>query len=122
MNCKCNKLYVGLLIGLILPLVTTYLIFYFRFGDSLTLAEFVEGMIRNKGFTKLLSISVIPNLLFFLIAIRLERLLAARGIVTATMLVCYSNYCAAVYIIKKRYLEILYYSRLNLRVICMRLI
>ncbi|WP_066629470.1 hypothetical protein [Labilibacter marinus] len=86
MNCKCNKLYIGLLIGLILPLITTYLIFYFRFGDTLTLMEFVNGMIQIQGFTKLLSISVIPNLLFFLMAIKMERLLAARGIVTATLL------------------------------------
>ena len=86
MNCKCNKLYIGLIIGLLLPLITSYLIFYFRFGDTLSIQEFVEGMIQVQGFTKLLSVSVIPNLLFFLLAIRLERLLAARGIVTATLL------------------------------------
>ena len=34
---------------------------------------------------KLLAISVLPNLIMFLIAINLERLLAARGIVTATL-------------------------------------
>ena len=86
MNCKCNKLYIGLLIGIILPLITSYIIFYVRFGDTLTLSEFVNGLIGVHGFTKLLSLSVIPNLIFFLIAINLERLLAARGIVTATVL------------------------------------
>ncbi len=86
MNCKCNKLYIGLIIGLILPLITSYIIFYFRFGDTLSVSEFVEGLVQLKGFTKLLSLSVMPNLLVFLIAIRLDRLLAARGIVTATIL------------------------------------
>ncbi len=86
MNCKCNKLYIGLLIGIIIPLITSYLIFYFRFGDTLSLKEFIDGITKVHGATKLLSISVIPNLLFFLMAIRLERLLAARGIVTATLL------------------------------------
>ncbi len=85
MNCKCNKLYIGLLIGMILPLITSYAIFYFRFGDTLSFKQFVDGLLRLQGFTKLLSLSVIPNLLFFLIAIKLERLLAARGIVTATL-------------------------------------
>ncbi len=86
MNCKCNKLYIGLLIGLILPIITSYAIFYFRFGDTLSFKEFADGLLQLHGFTKLLSLSVIPNLLFFLIAIKLERLLAARGIVTATLL------------------------------------
>ncbi|SMO35987.1 hypothetical protein SAMN06265379_101255 [Saccharicrinis carchari] len=86
MNCKCNKLYIGLLIGLLLPIITSYTIFYFRFGDTLSIKEFVNGLLRLQGFTKLLSLSVIPNLLFFLMAIKLERLLAARGIVTATLL------------------------------------
>lgn len=86
MNCKCNKLYIGLLIGLVLPIITTYLIFYFRFGDTMEYGEFINQLIRAQGLTKLLSVSVLPNLLFFLLAIKLERLLAARGIVTATLL------------------------------------
>lgn len=86
MPCKCNKLYIGLIIGIILPLITTWLIFYFRFGDMYTYTEFIELLIAAKGFTKLLSVSVLPNLIMFLIAIKLDRLLAARGIVTATLL------------------------------------
>lgn len=86
MNCKCNKLYIGLLIGLVLPIITSYLIFYFRFGGTMSFKAFTDGLMEIHGLTKLMSISVIPNLLFFLIAIKLERLLAARGIVTATLL------------------------------------
>ncbi len=86
MNCKCNKLYIGLIIGIILPLITSWLIFYFRFGDRLEVNEFIDQLTRAGGFTKLLSLSVIPNLALFLLAIKLDRLLAARGIVTATVL------------------------------------
>ncbi len=85
MPCKCNKLYIGLIIGLILPIVTSWLIFYFRFGNSLSMNEFVTGLMEAHGFTKLLSLSVLPNLAIFMIAIKLDRLLAARGIVTATL-------------------------------------
>ncbi len=85
MACKCNKIYVGFSIGFILPIITSFLIFHFRFGDTLSLSSFVDKLIKVNGFTKLLSLSVLPNLLFFLLAIKLERLLAARGIVTATL-------------------------------------
>ncbi|TLX72859.1 hypothetical protein E9993_17115 [Labilibacter sediminis] len=86
MPCKCNKLYVGLTIGLVLPLITSWIIFYLRFGDTLSITEFIKSLMAAHGFTKLLSLSVLPNLLMFMIAIKLERLLAARGIVTATLI------------------------------------
>jgi hypothetical protein len=86
MPCKCNKLYIGLIIGLVLPLITSWVIFYFRFGDRLSIADFISRLMDAKSFTKLLSLSVLPNLVMFMIALKLERLLAARGIVTATVL------------------------------------
>jgi hypothetical protein len=48
--------------------------------------EFTKLLIEARGFTKLISLSVIPNLLVFMLAINLNRLLAARGIVTATLI------------------------------------
>ncbi len=86
MTCKCNKLYIGIIIGLILPPLTSWLIFYTRFGGNMSIEDFVTQLIQINSFTKLLSISVIPNLIVFLIATKLERLLAARGILTATIL------------------------------------
>ena len=86
MPCKCNKLYIGLIIGIILPIITSWLIFYFRFGDSFSIHEFISKLVAAHGFTKLLSLSVLPNMIIFMVAIKLERLLAARGIVTATVL------------------------------------
>jgi hypothetical protein len=77
---------IGLSIGLLLPLITSYIIFFVRFGDTLSLFDFIERLIKANGFTKLISISVIPNLLIFMLAINLNRLLAARGIVTATLI------------------------------------
>jgi hypothetical protein len=86
MPCKCNKLYIGLIIGLIVPMVTSWLIFYLSFGDTYSISEFSSKLIASQGFTKMLSLSVLPNLAFFMLAIKLDRLLAARGIVTATVL------------------------------------
>ncbi len=95
MTCKCNKLYIGLIIGLILPLLTSWLIFYFRFGDKMKMDSFISNLIQLGSFTKLLSVSAISNLIVFLVAIKLDRLLAARGILTATLI-----YAVAIIILK----------------------
>ncbi len=95
MTCKCNKLYIGLIVGLILPVLTSWLIFYFRFGDSMKVENFISNLIKLGSLTKLLSVSVISNLIVFLVAIKLDRLLAARGILTATLI-----YAVAIIILK----------------------
>ncbi|WP_258176623.1 hypothetical protein [Marinilabilia salmonicolor] len=43
-------------------------------------------MFKLQSLGKLVSVSVLPNLLIFFVAIWTERLLAARGIVIATLL------------------------------------
>ncbi len=86
MNCKCNKLYIGLLIGIVLPIIMSFALYYFLYRGGLTYWPFLDQMIKIGSIGKLLSISVLPNLIVFLIAINKERLLAARGIVTATIL------------------------------------
>ncbi len=86
MNCKCNKLYIGLLIGLVLPIIMSFVLFYFLYKGDLEYWPFVMQMINMGSIGKLLSISVLPNLIVFLIAINKERLLAARGLVTSTIL------------------------------------
>lgn len=86
MNCKCNKLYIGLIVGLVLPIIMSFALYYFLYHGGLEYLPFIEQMVSMGSIGKLLSISVLPNLVVFLIAINLERLLAARGIVTATIL------------------------------------
>ena len=86
MNCKCNKLYIGLLIGVVLPVIMSFVLYYFLYKGSLDYWPFFNEMVKLGSIGKLLSISVLPNLIVFLIAINKERLLAARGIVTATII------------------------------------
>ncbi len=85
MNCKCNKLYIGILIGLVLPLIMSFVLYYFLYRGDLTYWPFLDQMINMGSIGKLMSISVLPNLIVFLIAVNKERLLAARGIVTSTI-------------------------------------
>ncbi|WP_010663417.1 hypothetical protein [Marinilabilia salmonicolor] len=86
MICKCNKQIVGILIGLVVPVVFGLLLFQGRYHGDLEFWEFVKTMFLLQSLGKLVSVSVLPNLLIFFLAIWTERLLAARGIVIATLL------------------------------------
>lgn len=86
MNCKCNKLYIGIIIGLILPMIMSFILYVSLYHGRLEYSAFLVRLIEQGSIGKLLSISVLPNLIVFFVAINLERLLAARGIVTATLL------------------------------------
>ncbi|PWE00832.1 hypothetical protein [Marinilabilia rubra] len=86
MNCWCNKQLIGLIIGLILPIAFGYLLFQGRYEGNLDFWNFVLTMFKLQSLGKLVSVSVLPNLLVFFLAIWTERLLAARGIVMATLL------------------------------------
>lgn len=86
MNCKCNKLFIGMLIGVLLPIIMSFALYYFLYRGELEFLPFLHQMVQIGSIGKLLSISVLPNLVVFLIAINKERLLAARGIVTSTII------------------------------------
>lgn len=85
MNCKCNKLYIGILVGLTLPVIMSFILYFALYKGELEYMAFLNQLINMGSIGKLLSISVLPNLVVFFIAINLERLLAARGIVTSTV-------------------------------------
>jgi len=86
MSCKCNKLYIGLITGLILPVITATLIYISQFQSKLGFIEFLQKLMEVNGMGKLLSISVLSNMIVFFIAINKDKLLAARGILTATLI------------------------------------
>jgi len=86
MNCWCNKQLIGLLVGLILPVGFSLLLYQGRYDGDLKYSEFLSAMFRLHSLGKLISVSVLANLLVFFIAIWTERLLAARGIVMATLI------------------------------------
>lgn len=85
-QCWCNKQIIGLLIGVFLPVITSYLIYLNRYHGVKSYGEFVAALFQLYSVGKFVSISVLPNLLLFFVAIWRNRLLAARGIVIATAL------------------------------------
>ncbi len=86
MNCKCNKLIIGIIIGLILPIITAGVLYLSLFKGKIEFMEFLFRLMEVDGMGKLISISVLSNMIVFLIAVNTERLLAARGILTSTVI------------------------------------
>ena len=86
MNCKCNKLIIGIIIGLILPIITAGVLYLSLFKGKIEFLEFLSRLMEVDGMGKLISISVLSNMIVFLIAVNTERLLAARGILTSTVI------------------------------------
>lgn len=72
--------------GLVVPLIFSYFLFQGRYVGDLNFGEFLLTMFKLQSLGKLVSVSVLPNLLIFFLAIWAEKLLAARGIVMATLL------------------------------------
>jgi len=85
MRLKIDKLWIGILLGIILPLLTFYAIYLFGFPsvNSVTLAEFLKV---SELFTRILSLSVIPNVALFFLFVWLNMLNAAKGVLGATMI------------------------------------
>lgn len=81
---KLDKEWIGLLSGLILPLISSFVIYSSRFKGGESYLEVIRIMFQSMSIGKLLSLSVLPNLLLFFIIIRFEWMQFTRGIVFAT--------------------------------------
>lgn len=75
----------GLAAGLMIPILTLFLIWLIRY--DLGLMEFLSSFQKIGALSKLISLSVIPNLLLFFIFIWTNRSFSARGVIFATLLV-----------------------------------
>jgi len=86
MKDRFNKQITGIIIGFILPILTTFLyysVFSIKFGDN-SYFYFLKLTYDLQGLGKLLSISVLPNLVVFLIALKIEYLWVVKGIIIPT--------------------------------------
>ncbi|NOZ48206.1 MAG: hypothetical protein GXO79_15735 [Chlorobi bacterium] len=85
MKDKINNLYIGLVIGLVLPLISLLLLYIFKY-ESYTFNGFINLLKQFHILTQVLSLSVLPNLMAFFIFIWLNMLKAARGVLMATFI------------------------------------
>lgn len=78
-----NKLRVGFVLGLGLPLVV-FMVLYFLSKQEVSLTDYLLSLWRLGALLKIMSLSVLPNLILFLHFYRIKYDLAARGVLMAT--------------------------------------
>jgi len=85
MRKKADKIWVGLLTGIILPLIVL-LVFYLSTYAHLTAPDFLKKMVFQSIMIKLLSLCAIVNLGAFFLFFQTKYDRAARGVIFATLL------------------------------------
>lgn len=84
MDSKINNLYAGILLGIFLPILSSYLFYAFLYSGDASYFELVLGMNRIGLFGKLLSVSIMPNMLVFFVATQFEKITLAKGMLYPT--------------------------------------
>ena len=85
MQRKTDKLWVGIIAGIVLPIVVM-LIFYLSSYAYLTVPDFLRKMVFQSILLKVLSLCAIINLGAFFFFYQTENDRAARGVIMATMI------------------------------------
>jgi len=79
-----DSILIGLIPGVIFPLITLLIIWRIRYDGGLV--EFLATFQRMGMLSKVLSLATIPNLLLFFVFIWTNRILSARGVIFATLI------------------------------------
>jgi hypothetical protein len=77
----------GLIPGLVLPALTMLILWVLKSDESLW--QFLHKFQQLNMLSKLVSLSVIPNLLLFFLCIWTDRNFAARGVIFSTLLLAF---------------------------------
>lgn len=82
---KYNKPWIGLVLGLILPLISFY-IYYLVKSTNTSFTEFLDLLKYGKAFIPILSLCVLPNLILYFISKQLNLWYTIKGIVFSVFL------------------------------------
>lgn len=85
MRSKYDNLKLGLILGILAPLLTIIVVYFIRFMDY-DFKALVDFLITQKLLTKILSLCVIPNLALFFLFLNKYYYRSAKGILMATIL------------------------------------
>ncbi len=85
MSSRYNNLRLGIVLGLLAPLLGFVIIYLVSFRD-MPITDYLDLLASRKKLSSLISLSVIPNLLLFFIFIWLNYLYSARGVLASTFL------------------------------------
>ena len=75
----------GSILGIVLPLITFFIVYLIRMED-VTFIAFIERLYKLKVLSNLVSLCVIPNLGAFFIFLQLNYIKATRGVLLATII------------------------------------
>ena len=84
MENRYNNIRVGLVLGLLAPLLGFVIVYLVAFR-GMSFMEYLELLSYRKKLSSVVSLSVIPNLLLFFIFIWLNYLYSARGVLASTL-------------------------------------
>ena len=85
MKAKYNDIRLGVVLGLLAP-VLGLLVIYVAAFRNMALLEYLEFLADSRKLSSIISLSAIPNLLLFFIFIWLNYLYSARGVLASTIL------------------------------------
>ena len=81
-----NKLWIGLVLGIVSPVLAFLAIYFIGYGARYPLTDFIKQSYNVLILTKMLSLCVVPNLGIFYLFLNREFWYATRGIILATLL------------------------------------
>jgi len=85
MKSRLNNIWLGMVLGIIVPVITIFVVNLIRF-DEYTIGEYFKIMFERKILSSMISLCAIPNLLVFLIFIWMNKLYSARGVLASTFI------------------------------------
>ena len=84
LKIKYDKLLTGIISGLIIPVIIMLIIFLFAKGNS-GLSGWLDRIVQADILTHIVSLSVFPNVVIFLLFNHYDMLRAARGVLGITI-------------------------------------
>ena len=85
MKYKWNSIYLGFIIGIVVPIVVMLCYWQLNFG-YMTAGKFIDFLILGKAYTPLISLCVVGDLVAFFIFIWRNLNYLARGVLFATFI------------------------------------
>jgi hypothetical protein len=84
---KYNKPWVGLVAGMILPIISffVYYIYHLSSNDGLSLKVFIDTLMLEEAITAVLSICMIPSLILFFLFKKLDYWYAIKGVIASVI-------------------------------------
>jgi len=83
-SLKFNKTGYGFLVGVICPCVCFLLYYFFRFSQY-SFIDYLHFLGESKKLANVMSITILPNLIPFMLSINSCRYSAGRGVLAATI-------------------------------------